>query len=133
MIQKHKPSDTLGRHFLAEYYDCDPEALNNVEFVETTLIDVAEKIGATIVGHVFHKFDPQGVSGVVVIAESHVSIHTWPEHGYAAVDIFSCSDSIDPEKACELLKHLLRADKSDIMEVPRGQLSKVVSTLAQGD
>ncbi|MEX2146463.1 MAG: adenosylmethionine decarboxylase, partial [Candidatus Rokuibacteriota bacterium] len=82
--------NALGRHLLLELFDCDSDAINNLEFVKAALVEAAKRAQATIVDVVFHEFNPFGVSGVVVIAESHLSIHTWPEYRYAAVDIFSC-------------------------------------------
>ena len=81
--------NALGRHLLLELFDCDTDAINNVEGVKGALIEAAKRAQATIVDVVFHEFNPFGVSGVVVIAESHLSIHTWPEYRYAAVDIFT--------------------------------------------
>ncbi|HKJ32859.1 MAG TPA: adenosylmethionine decarboxylase, partial [Balneolales bacterium] len=86
----------LGRQILVEYYDCDTEVINDVAEVEKILLVGTKKSKASIISHNFHKFSPHGVSGTVVIAESHVAIHTWPEYGYAAVDIFTCGDTIDP-------------------------------------
>ena len=84
----------LGSHILIEAYDCDPEILDDIEVVEETMVDAALKAGAEVREVAFHKFSPQGVSGVVVISESHLSVHTWPEFGYAAVDVFTCGDTV---------------------------------------
>ena len=81
--------------------------------------------GATVLGESFHPFQPQGVSGVVVIAESHLSIHTWPEYGYAAVDIFTCGTSVQPEKAVEVLIEKLGAKDHSLTEIQRGLLVTV--------
>ena len=83
------------------------------------MMDAARACGATIVQTVFHSFNPQGVSGVVVIAESHLAIHTWPEYGHAAVDVFTCGDSIDPWIAVDRLKEGLGAGRIHTREVPR--------------
>ena len=80
---------TLGTHLLLELNHCSPEALDNLELVKQALLVAADEAGATIVAEIFHKFSPTGVTGIVSIAESHLSIHTWPEHAYAAVDILS--------------------------------------------
>ena len=79
----------------------------------------AEAAGATIVTATFHRFAPQGVSGVVVIAESHLSIHTWPEYGYAAVDFYTCG-VCRPEHAHELMREALGAERSEVMTIRRG-------------
>jgi len=115
----------LGRHVLVEFYGCDPQALNNKEGLEAVMRDAAAESGANVVSSVFHLFNPHGVSGVVVIAESHFSIHTWPEYGYAAVDLFTCGDSVDPWVAFEMLKGHLQAEHMYTMEVKRGQLHSV--------
>ena len=94
----------LARHRIVECYDCDIDILNDPEGLEKLLLETAVKSGATVMGSHFHTFEPQGVSGVVVVAESHFSIHTWPEHRYAAVDAFGCGDSIDIEIAMSVLR-----------------------------
>ena len=93
----------LGRQLTIEYYNCDPQALLDPVQVEALFLKAARKSNATVISSLFHKFDPQGVSGVVIIAESHFTVHTWPEHDYAAVDIFTCGDSIDLKKAMDSL------------------------------
>jgi S-adenosylmethionine decarboxylase len=114
--------NALGRHLLLELKDCNKELLDNVEFLKNILCDTAVEIGATIVNHAFHKFSPQGVSCVVLIAESHICIHTWPEHGYASVDIFTCGCTIDPKDAIPLLVKGLEAKESSSLELERGML-----------
>ncbi len=117
----------LGRHVLVEFYGCDSEALNNKEKLEEVMQEAAVESGATVVSSVFHLFNPHGVSGVVVIAESHLTIHTWPEYGYAAVDLFTCGDSVDPWIAFERMKEYLQAEQMFTMEIKRGQLHSVES------
>jgi S-adenosylmethionine decarboxylase len=95
----HEPGFALGRHITIEYYDCAPDVLLDKDRVESILLKAAKESGATIVSSSFHQFEPQGVSGVVIIAESHFTVHAWPEHNYAAVDIFTCADSIDLDTA----------------------------------
>lgn len=110
-----------GQHLLVEYQACDKEILNNQEMIETMMQQAALAAGTTIVTSVFHPFFPQGISGVVVIEESHLSIHTWPEYGYAAVDFFTCGNG-DPEKAHDVLKEGLKSQKWEVMFVNRGEL-----------
>ena len=110
----------LGRHLLLELFDCDVETLNNLEAVKTALMEAARRARATIVDVVFHEFNPFGVSGVVVIAESHLSIHTWPEYRYAAVDIFSCGAMLEPDAAAAYLVEQFGAVRTSIVEVQRG-------------
>ena len=114
--------NALGRHILAEFYDCDPEILNDAQLVETYMNRAAIECGATIVNSTFHAFNPHGVSGVVVIAESHLAIHTWPEYGYAAVDIFTCGETIDPHVANESLRESFVASEVKFVELKRGEL-----------
>lgn len=94
-----EPGFALGRHITIEYYDCEPDVLLDKDGVESILLNAAGESGATIVSSSFHQFEPQGVSGVVIIAESHFTVHAWPEHNYAAVDIFTCADNIDLDTA----------------------------------
>ncbi len=112
--------EALGRQILVEFYDCEQAKINDVDFIETVMIDAANASKATIISHNFHKFSPYGVSGVVVIAESHITIHTWPEHNYAAVDIFTCGDTIEPWVIQENLKESFRSQNVSSMEMKRG-------------
>ena len=112
--------NALGRHMLLELFDCDPDAINNLEAVKGSLVEAAKRAEATIVDTVFHEFNPFGISGVVVIAESHLSIHTWPEYRYAAVDIFSCGEVLKPEIAASYLVEQFAAERTSIVEVQRG-------------
>ena len=97
----------LGRHLTIEYYDCDTKVLADVSAMEKLFVAAAEKSGATVLESSFHEFQPQGVSGIVVICESHFAVHAWPEHDYAAVDIFTCGDQIDFELAAKTLREKL--------------------------
>lgn len=117
--------EQLGRHILVELYNCDKDILNNHELIETYMKEAAIKAKATIVQSVFHLFNPWGVSGAVVIQESHLTIHTWPEYGYAAVDLFTCGDSVDPWIAFDYLQEMLKSEKSETTEVPRGLVDKI--------
>jgi S-adenosylmethionine decarboxylase len=112
--------EALGRQILVEYYDCDQSKINDVSFVETALIQAAKASKATLISHNFHKFSPYGISGVVVIAESHIAIHTWPEYNYAAVDIFTCGETIDPWIIQEYLKENFGSKNVSSMEMKRG-------------
>ena len=112
--------NALGRHLLIELEDCDEGTLNNLETLKETMLTAADEAGATIMGESFHRFSPQGISGVVVIAESHLCIHTWPEYGYAAADIFTCGTSVQPEKAARLLVEKLGAKRHSVREIHRG-------------
>lgn len=110
----------LGRHILCEAYGCDPEVLNSRLLVETIMVEAALQAGAEIREVAFHQFSPQGVSGVVVISESHLAIHSWPELRYAAIDVFTCGETVDPWDACNYLLQKFRATNSTTTEVKRG-------------
>lgn len=112
----------LGRHVLLELRDCAPEVLNDLNFLKRCLIDTAEQIGATVLGECFNQFSPHGVSGVVIISESHLCIHTWPEYGYAAVDVFTCGQTVDPVQAVKPIVERLGSRDSSFTEIKRGIL-----------
>ena len=112
----------LGHHLLVEFEGCDPASLADLDQVTSAMLRAAEASGATIVTHSFHHFSPHGVSGAVIIAESHLAIHTWPEYGYAAADIFTCGETVDPWKAFDLLKESLGAEHGSATELRRGIL-----------
>ena len=114
--------NALGKHLLLELQDCDKEVLNDINFLRGALLAAASECGATILGESFHQFAPQGVSGTVIIAESHLFIHTWPEYGYAAADIFTCGNSVQPEKAARVLMRKLGSKNHSMIEVRRGIL-----------
>ncbi|NLS44308.1 MAG: S-adenosylmethionine decarboxylase proenzyme [Firmicutes bacterium] len=113
-------NNVLGCHILIEACDCDPGILNNIEAVKETMINAALQAGAEVCNVAFHKFSPQGVSGVVVISESHLSVHTWPEFGYAAIDVFTCGDTVDPLTAVEHIREKFKARRALVSEVKRG-------------
>jgi len=121
----------LGRQVLAEIYDCDFDILNNVELVEKIMVNAALEAGAEVREYVFHKFSPQGISGVVVISESHLAIHTWPELGYAAVDVFTCGDKVDPWEACNYLTKHFNAKRVVAREQKRGIFPEALQQTAQ--
>src|ERR671937_2974715 len=121
--------NALGRHLLLELFDCDLDAINNLEAVKGALIEAAKRAQATIVDVVFHEFNPFGVSGVVVIAESRLSIHTWPEYRYAAVDIFSCGDILKPEVAASYLVRQFGAERTSVVEMQRGMFLNTAAPL----
>lgn len=121
----------LGRHLLAEFYGCDANILNNVQRIEEIMCEAAVECGATIVQQNFHMFNPYGVSGVVIIAESHLAIHTWPEHGYAAVDLFTCGDNCDPKVAYDYVCKHLFANSAVYSELSRGMMNPDTDEMIQ--
>ncbi len=106
-----------------ELRDCNPDILKDLKRVKKALVSAAKEAKATIVDISFHEFNPFGISGMVVIAESHLSIHTWPEYSYAAVDIFTCGDIIKPEVAASFLIEKFESKSPSIVELKRGILS----------
>lgn len=112
--------NALGRHLLVELFNCNNDILNDAERIKDILTAVATVSGTTILSTTLKEFKPHGVSGVVVIAESHISIHTWPEYSYAACDIFTCGDKVWPEKGAEYLIREFQSKSSSIVEVKRG-------------
>lgn len=112
----------LGNHLLIELWECNPEILKNLEEVKSIMIGAAKEAKATIIDISFREFNPFGISGIVVIAESHLTIHTWPEYNYAAVDIFTCGDAIKPELAVAYLVAQLECKNPSIVEMKRGIL-----------
>ncbi|WP_027364186.1 adenosylmethionine decarboxylase [Desulfotruncus alcoholivorax] len=116
----------LGRHVLAEIYGCKFDILNDIKKVEKIMVEAALEAGAEVREYVFHKFSPQGVSGVVVISESHLAIHTWPELGYAAVDVFTCGEKVNPWDACNYLTEKFGAEHLSAKETKRGILPEIL-------
>ena len=110
----------LGRHLLVDLYGCDCDLLDDREYIETQLHAAATAAGARILGAVFHRFNPHGVTGVLVVQESHLAIHTWPERGYAAVDLFTCGSEIDPWLAYTALKQAFGSTRDNAVDMSRG-------------
>lgn len=115
----------LGRHLIAELYDCDEEILNNVTEIEYQMTKAAIESGATIVTSTFHRFLPHGVSGAIIISESHLAIHTWPEYKYASLDIYTCGDSVDPWVAFNYLKDAFKSGRQEVIENKRGMFETI--------
>jgi len=111
---------TLGKHFLLDLKDCDAAILNDMEAVKSTLCYVVRQSDETPLGESFHQFTPQGVSGLVLGNGSHVCIHTWPEYGYAAVDIFTHSDAFDLESASRFIIEKFGSRNPSVVELKRG-------------
>ncbi len=112
--------ETYSRHCIMELWDCNQEFLDNPELVERLMVEAALESGAEVREVAFHKFAPQGVSGVVVISESHLAIHTFPEHRYASIDVFTCGERIDPQVAAKLIAKKLGSKRIYEMNVERG-------------
>jgi S-adenosylmethionine decarboxylase proenzyme len=110
----------LGVQIIADMYGCDPALLDDEDSIRRHMIEAAQRCGATVVSACFHHFSPHGVSGVVVIAESHLAIHTWPEHGYVALDLFTCGDSLNPEACFSYLRDAFHSQQQTINTILRG-------------
>ena len=100
-----------SKHFLLELYECDYEKLNDESFLRCTLNNAAKLANATVLDLISNKFEPQGVTVIALLAESHLSIHTWPEAQYSAVDIFTCGQNMKPDKSCKYLIQALMAQE----------------------
>lgn len=111
---------TFGRHVTMDLRDVSFDKLNDADFLKQVLVEAAERCGATIVGEQFVKFSPQGVTGVLVLSESHLSIHTYPEEGFAAIDCYTCGAHVDPEVACDYLKDALKGRVAGYRALQRG-------------
>jgi S-adenosylmethionine decarboxylase len=116
---------SLGSHVLIELFDCEPASLKAEDTVGEAMLDAAKASEATIVTHDFHEFKPWGVSGAVIIQESHYTIHTWPEHKYAAVDLFYCGGTIHVDRAVEVLRERFKPGRIKFLVVRRGIESEV--------
>ena len=127
-------TDMVGKHCILELYDCNHAKLDDEAFLRDTITTAAKSAGATLLNLITHRFEPQGVTGLALLAESHISIHTWPENGYAAVDVFTCGDHTMPEEACRILGEELRASrhslKSFLRETPAALVTEARSPQA---
>lgn len=126
----HNPKEpnglpSLGSHLLVEFYGCDQATLEQEGLVREAMCEAAHRSNASIVTNSFHEFKPFGVSGAVIIQESHYTIHTWPEHGYAAVDLFYCSNTVAVDEAVRTLQQYFRPRRTSYLLVRRGLESEV--------
>ncbi len=117
----------LGFHIIAEFYGCDPKKLEKVQDVEPVLTKAAEIAEFNVLGRNFYQFEPYGVTGILLLSESHVSIHTWPEHGYVALDVFTCSHKEQARVAYSVLREEFSPKRADVIEIDRGILAKKYS------
>jgi len=112
--------ERIGRHLILELWGCNAEHLNSIDVITTAMTETIEACGATLLDLRVYPFTPIGVTGVAILSESHVMIHTWPEHGYAAVDVFTCGYHTDPAKAVPVLRHYFSPERIQVMEMNRG-------------
>ena len=109
----------IGKHCILELYDCSRSKLDDEAFLRSTITAAVQRAGATLLQLITHHFEPQGITGLALLAESHLSIHTWPESGYAAVDVFTCGDHTMPERACRVLIEELEAEHHSLRSFQR--------------
>jgi S-adenosylmethionine decarboxylase len=110
----------LGRHLLLEFFGCN-EAVDSPDAFRAAIPEAVEAIGATLLNLHVHTFSPQGVTGLAVLAESHMSLHSWPEHRYLAADVFTCGDRVEPLKAIDVLRRHFRPARVEVLEIERGR------------
>ena len=118
-----------SKHFLLELYRCDYEKLNDESFLRCTLNNAAKLANATVLNLISNKFEPQGITAIALLAESHISIHTWPEAQYSAVDIFTCGQNMKPDKSCKYLMQALMAEEHFLRVINRDPPLKVFNQL----
>ena len=119
--------DTRGTHIIIDFWDVDSDLLNSEDYVRDAMVEAASQSKATLLHSYFHKFEPSGITGMLVIAESHLSIHTWPQKGYASVDIYTCGDDCFPEEAERVLKEKFAPKKVLDIKIERGKDKLMVS------
>ena len=112
----------LGKHVLADIYDIDSDAIDDIEKIKKLLMEACEETNLNIVEFKFHKFEPYGLSGICILKESHLAIHTWPEYNFASVDAFTCGTKMDPELVCQVVARKLNSKNVDIKKFDRGNI-----------
>ncbi len=110
----------IGTHCIVELYGCPRELLNDEQFVRNVVREATSHGLATLMGEVSHQFHPHGVTALGLLAESHIAVHTWPEHGYAAADVFTCGETANPQRACAYLIDVFQADRHSLTKLVRG-------------
>ena len=115
---------TLGKHYLLDLKDCNKDLLNDIQFLKTTLSEVSRQTQDAELDDSFYQFTPQGVSGLVLSHGSHICIHTWPEYGYAAVDVFTLRDTFNPREAADQIIEKLESQSPAVIELKRGAPSQ---------
>ncbi len=111
--------EAVGTHCILELYGCPLELLDDPSYIQRTLSDAVDRSGATLLSMQHHRFEPQGVTCLGLLSESHISIHTWPEKGYAAIDVFTCGDVAMPHRACDHLIESFRSQKHSLKTINR--------------
>ena len=114
--------EALSVHLMVDLHGCPFDLLNDVEALRESLLRAAEIAETSVLGEAFHKFEPQGVSGLLLVSESHLAVHTWPEHGHAAADVFTCGNKQAAQRAAQFLVDAFQAQQHTISRVDRGVL-----------
>lgn len=117
----------LGQHVIIELWGCN-DSINDAALVRTAMLDAVRAANATLLDINVHTFSPHGVTGVAVLQESHLSVHSWPEYGYVAADVFTCGNTTQPRAAADVLRHAFNATRCEVKELHRGMLSKMSAT-----
>ena len=116
-------------HLLLELYGCDYDKLNDESFLRCTLNLSAKLAKATVLNLISNKFEPQGVTAIALLAESHISIHTWPESNYSAIDIFTCGENMLPQLASQFLIEALNAEEHSLRIIKRNPPETVINEM----
>lgn len=115
----------IGKHLTVDMYGCSFASLDNLEFIKHAMITAVQEANMTLLDFSSYKFEPQGLTALALLAESHMSIHTYPELGYAAIDVFTCGDQSRPEKAVHVMKQFLKPEKTKTTNIKRGDFGSV--------
>jgi len=128
-LSNNKELSHKSKHLLLELYKCDYEKLNDEPFLRCSLNRAAKFAKATVLNLISNKFEPQGVTAIALLAESHISIHTWPESNYSAVDIFTCGRNMLPELASQYLIEALKAEEHSLRVIERNPPATVLKSM----
>lgn len=120
-LKRNRSVEYIGTHFVADFWNA--RMIEDEKELQNLLVEAVKAAKGTPLKSAIHKFSPQGITGVIVLSESHLSIHTWPEKNYIAVDVFTCGNTADPEKAIEYLKEKLSPEKVKMRKIKRGKIS----------
>lgn len=121
----------LIRHIIIELHNCAQDIINNSEALDALLRDVAGRMGTEIISGISHKFDPQGVTAMLIVGASHLSIHSWPEHHYASADLVVCTEGFALQEIIDFIKERVQAQHVNFIEFRRGLIEEYVHTHAR--
>jgi S-adenosylmethionine decarboxylase len=120
----------LIRHIIIELHTCDRDIINDTEALDTLLRDVADRMGTEVISGISHKFDPQGVTAMLIVGASHLSVHSWPEHAYASADLVVCTEGFVLQEIIDFIKDRVQAQHVNFIEFRRGLIEEHVHTHA---